>query len=113
MSADKATPRPWRLTPSIDGRNVYLVSTHGGLVPVAQPYRADAFDAEEEASCIDGKERCEAARANAALIVRAVNAHEALVSALRTMVDRFQPGTSFPELDAARAALALAEGGDR
>ena len=52
--------------------------------------------------------------ANAAYIVKAVNAHEALVAALRGLEYRKEPGTfcdhaaePCPRCEAARAALAL------
>ena len=60
------------------------------------------------------------ADANAALIVRAVNSHDALVAALRGLVDRLDDhfggrdrSTDWREQEAARAALEQAEGGAR
>ena len=114
---DSTTPRPWRVAIGGGTDNaLYLASKGAGYVPLATPYREDAFTAEEEASCIEARERCTAARANAALIVRAVNAHEAMRDALWLALACGVPGTTKDGRDVAEilsAALTLAnEGGD-
>ena len=71
MSEDKATPRPWTLA------GEYMVGM--GKRPVAS---TDVYNSNQ-----DTMRHREENQANAQLIVRAVNNHEALVEALR-MIDK-------------------------
>ena len=72
------TPLPWRVTGGLSG-DAMIASDRDGYVPLRTPFREDAFR--------DGPDRSshsnETLMANAALIVRAVNGHDELVSALR------------------------------
>lgn len=67
---DNTTPRPWGLTPSFEGRQ-FLANREHGYVPLQAP----ALGEPEHATAI----------ANAALIVRAVNAHDDLVATLTSI----------------------------
>jgi len=91
MSTSKATARPWVL-----GSNGAIMGSDGSAIGVV------------------------ATDANAALIVRAVNSHEALVAALRGIIQAWDTDSgdyyvtntlTDDDIDQARAALALAEQG--
>lgn len=104
----KATPRPYALMESSTSDNrgafhLYLIEEKTG----------------RKIAAIWGKD--EEKSATGALLVRAVNAHEALAAALRELLDRYTDlvncgdcGSWDPEKEhqviAARAALALADG---
>lgn len=110
MSASKATARPWRALRWWESAGMAL---------------ADASDDEERAEwarCkvvwIEGAngeivcaahDLAEIEPDDAALIVRAVNSHDALVAALRDLLDGSEPWDE--RATRARAALALAEQG--
>lgn len=68
MNTDKATPRPWNI------ESYYAI--WADKVPIAQ--------------MISHGKTEEATKANAALIVKAVNLHDELVKALRDHVDMFE-----------------------
>lgn len=101
MSNDKATPRPW----AWEWCGVDAIITKGDSVP---PNIGFLFG--------DTPEMHEAAAANAALIVRAVNSHDALVAALHDLREWVRnPGPDDGAANdaiilAADAALALAKG---
>ena len=99
MDTSKATPRPWRTQATWP----HLV--HGG------PHNRQIADTREaHCTCYTEEEA-----ANAALIVKAVNAHDALVEALRAVeadyMDRGDCALHTKLGTTIRAALALAEGG--
>jgi len=75
MNEDKATPRPWTLA------GEYMVSM--GKRPIAS---TDVYNSNQ-----DTMRHREENQANAQLIVRAVNNHEALVEALRKITERYKP----------------------
>ena len=104
IATDRTAARPWR----VSGR--YLASEHNGYVRIASPFQPDAWGAEKDA--------------NAALIVRAVNNHDALMEALEAVLcakfieEQIQLGhaerhdhtmTMDDALDQARAALDAAK----
>jgi hypothetical protein len=103
----KHTPTPWIVTNGVqiwrDGHSSLASPRICSLANAAQP--VEQLTAEEMA-------------ANAAFIVRAVNAHEELVAAARALLDRlddittdaFSKGGEAVEREALRAALAKAEG---
>jgi hypothetical protein len=108
MDTSKATPRPWTVetnpTPMILTDLVINCRTDADHSPI-HVARMVAWNGPEAA-------------ANAALIVRAVNAHDTLVAALRAMLavpdimDRTEHFRAYVEAqEQARAALALADGG--
>ena len=99
MQTDKATPRPWRAHGCvIEAASRCVTVTRGGIA------RADWQD-----DCPDAR-----------LIVRAVNAHDALVSALDELLKRAStchcwdhkdnPTELCKAVDSARAALRAAKG---
>jgi hypothetical protein len=77
--SDKATPRPWVTGPDLDncggGRNILADTESENSVRIAHTNRV-VYGGEELVSEAE-------ARANAELIVRAVNAHDDLVAALK------------------------------
>jgi len=94
MSTSKATARPWAT--ERDGGVSIITDRDGNTVCVMM------------------------SEANAALIVRAVNSHEALVAALRGIIQAWDTDSgdyyvtntlTDDDIDQARAALALAEQG--
>ena len=93
MDTSKATARPWATSAvtEADGSTIWDVCA------------ADAGDMIADLKGLDNAE------ADAALIVRAVNSHEALVAALRDLLDGSEPWDV--RATQARAALALAEQG--
>lgn len=93
------TPTPW------DFDDLYVISEDGmtkgdgsgWIVAKISPHNGDGAG--------------ETDRANAELIVRAVNAHEALLTAAKKADEAFRrEGYSGPERDGLRAAISLAEG---
>lgn len=94
---DGATPRPWRVAPddlSVMGAapvHRHICGTVSNHVPTLAEMRA-----------------------NARLIVRAVNSHDALVAALEDIVTRlvtgFPDANEYPPVKKARSALSLARG---
>ena len=90
MDMSKATARPWRWD------ELQLIGADGEFVIDSAPYEGQWFDGDN-------------AEANKSLIVRAVNSHEALVAALRDLLDGSEPWDV--RATQARAALALAEQG--
>ena len=100
MNADNTTPRPWRF--DTIKRAVTMGSTRDRMVRTV--------DGEIVAS-LDGD--IATAQANAALIVRAVNSHDALRDALAEMLadaeTMREPYRNEAICERARAALALAE----
>jgi hypothetical protein len=85
--SQQATPRPWRVTPAYQG-------------PLTDKFKSTPFaigGADGFEPCLilgDGKLNAGTAEANAQLIVTAVNAHDALVAAIKEAVRRI------PYLDA-------------
>lgn len=76
------TPTPWKLTPYRDGDKEMFITARkcelaGGIAIIPRDDRTEDQDREIEA--------------NAALIVRAVNSHAALVKALRQVLSQFEP----------------------
>jgi hypothetical protein len=100
-----ASPRPWRYT-----ANTSDLYDSGAAFFVLARHPAGEFDVCE----IHGTLGCE--EADAALIVRAVNAHDALVEALEAVYEAFIDtglDASWEVADSkARAALRLARGDD-
>lgn len=100
MDTSKATARPWRWD------ELQLIGADGGFVIDSAPYEGQWFAGDND-------------DANKALIVRAVNGHDALVAALRDLLAvcdeadvAWIGSTDVCRLrDQARAALALAEQG--
>jgi len=89
-----ATPRPWRVHDRYDDE----VWAGGGWVAACVPNPDKRSDENETGA------------ANADLIVRAVNAHDALVAALRGIITlNHTPETYESAISAACAALKLAE----
>lgn len=94
MSTSKATARPWIADSYYtDGKRVEI-RMNGVRIARMLPASAKSPSEAEQT-------------ANAALIVRAVNSHEALVAALRGMLQH----AGWAASEKARAALALAEQG--
>jgi len=92
MTDTKHTPTPWTQDDTVITRNSRVIASVRDL-------------------CTDSQ--LPEDRANAAHIVRCVNAHDELVAALRNLVDETdhsiaKGGTLMVTLDAARAALAKA-----
>jgi hypothetical protein len=88
------TPLPWHIEKSGDGR--YAIEDASGTIRIALMCDSDS-DAEE--------------LADAALIVRAVNSHQALVSVLQRIAAEVNALDMSPVLwDDMHAALALAQG---
>lgn len=100
-----ATPRPWRV--GVDGD----VFAGGHVVSLIADADGDQVEAANVLSTNISKAE---ARANAALIVRAVNAHDELVALLSAWVDSTdrseQTGSMRPVYEAARALLARIKG---
>lgn len=106
MDTSKATARPWRWD------ELQLIGADGGFVIDSAPYEGQWFAGDND-------------DANKALIVRAVNSHDALVAALRVLMQYAGCGDYCESersdapcdcgcdsaRDKARAALALAEQG--
>jgi hypothetical protein len=92
----KSTPTPWiRFATPL---NEWIGSMTTGQIACDRPAEADQSQWED----------------NAALIVRAVNAHEAMKKALELILDDYTHGTWWPDSDelipTVKKALALAEG---
>ena len=98
MSTSKATARPWRVG---DAGTTVFGPPNGNPSPKTIATISYAK--------LRGVEQYDESAANAALIVRAVNSHEALVAALRDLLDGSEPWDV--RATQARAALALAEQG--
>ena len=99
---DGATPRPWKVTttPFARGERV-RISGESTIV----------------ANVLSDPNKRMMSRANAELIVRAVNSHDQLVAALRRAIRYFDEAEQHREawgkmVDDFRAALAAAEGGE-
>lgn len=118
MDTSKATARPWVIHQSSRYRGD--INMAWDIATEAATWDAKDYDEDEDtmgtwqfpadyrriATTSDmGPE----AKANAALIVRAVNSHDALVAALRDLLDGSEPWDV--RATQARAALALAEQG--
>ena len=104
----QATPRPWEMRPAQIGQTVDADGSRDfgiGAVIGDQNYCiAETFWRVDQLTFAP-------AEANARLIVRAVNSHDALVKALVNSLLGLDPYTNPPELlEQARAALALARG---
>jgi len=86
MTATKHTPTPWSAAISMDGR-------HNGFSILA-PWDCDGNEPYHPliAKTFHNHGHCdmETSRANAAYIVKAVNAHEALVEALENLVENYR-----------------------
>jgi hypothetical protein len=101
----KTTPTPWEVERHANGC-IFITGLHARRGDIA-----DLYHKADDGNIITKDN----AWANAALIVTAVNAHEAMKAALRRMVNHFamlpsdmdEPGSVMAE---ARAALRLAEG---
>ena len=107
MSTSNATARPWEVlsTATKNPRTSEWREIRSGVAGVV---RCDSFDVHRSGeSYTECGVRISAA--DAALIVRAVNSHEALVAALRDLLDGSEPWDV--RATQARAALALAEQG--
>ena len=92
---DKATPRPWALKEHGYGAS-YLVIEGPDQAPVCGLWIAEAVAAQQ--------------RANARLIVKAVNEREELIGALRRVLKYFDDSLiQSPWLDTERAILRKAE----
>jgi len=102
------TPTPWRVEPLPDGRfGKDWKTIWSGQTPVvlADSFKRTDF---EETECHHGVQISDD---DAELIVRAVNAHEALLTAAKKADEAFRrEGYSGPERDGLRAAISLAEG---
>lgn len=89
------TPTPWEVSDHV-GAYDYAIGNDDYFVAYMQVLPVDGAD-----------------KANAALIVRAVNSHEALVAALEKLTEFATEGVAVPEswdvILNARAALALAK----
>lgn len=98
MDTSKATARPWRADrePLPSSR---FANPRAAYIPIRSAAGTVAL-------VVSGNGRD---FANAALIVRAVNSHEAMVAALRDLLDGSDPWDE--RATRARAALALAEQG--
>lgn len=104
------SPLPWRVSDSVDEGGMIEISDDGEVTSLAEvaPYNeaVTAGHADAEAIAIG--------RANAAFIVRAVNAHDALKTSLAELLDWFVGGDDYADVTLAercakaRAALALA-----
>ena len=101
------TKTPWRIVSRTDGADIVTGDYPGGRARlIASCWSGGSDDADD------------AARANAEFILRAVNAHDDLLAALRGMVEMFEhriynrpgPIDAAQRWDAARAAIAKAEG---
>lgn len=113
MSTEKVahSPLPWRLSIPSDSENDPALGMADGAYVMGGDGPDDVI-----ADCAYGEEGL----ANAALIVRCVNAHEGLVEALKAIIDGSADRKSVAEfggntlddalLAQARAALAMAEG---
>ena len=97
MTQGKPTPTPWRFGNSDEGVRLILGGPRKRYVATVQIYQTP-----RAYGIADEPER----EANAALIVRAINAHEAMKEALRELMHH--PG-SITAHEQARAALKLAE----
>ena len=96
-----ATPRPWTVErhDQDDGSINYEIWTNGWVLIATYHRVVTLSDADNER-----------AREDAALIVRAVNAHDDLVAALKAAMDHIGNGYQPPDLiEQANAALAKAE----
>ena len=89
VDISKATPRPWTTDM---GNNVWSCVYKGTLIAEMAP----GHDHEVE-------------DANAELIVRAVNSHDAMLTSLKELLAR-DPGLWTPAIERARAAIRIAEG---
>jgi hypothetical protein len=115
MSKDRTTPRPWYvgMRPEYDGEYITADRIVGG------PTGHDEYDRENGVWALEGDEPCVVAQpddqANAELIVRAVNNHDELVAALRSLCDWCEAtdtdGSVYVSeaITKARAAIAKAE----
>lgn len=94
----KATPRPWR----VDDEGFIKYGRHSDYLKLQSAWIEDAWINDKEAI------------ANAALIVRAVNSHDALVEACREFARKVEAGEAHSVRSYAqmKAALALAEASD-
>lgn len=105
------TPTPWSLSDLSQGNGRLLRETlriygDGKHIATITPNTANALTPDSDAE----------ARANAAAIVRAVNAHDALVDALKANIAQWESWKAFEGeepacITQARAALAKAKGG--
>ncbi len=99
MSADlsKATPRPWRVGGEDDWDGIEITAaSRKGMLEIVFVSVDNVFEAEQ--------------RANAALIVKAVNERDELIEVLRDATDKLcHYATNYPEPD----ALAIINRSDR
>ena len=113
-----ATARPWSVIDSMNHIHAFpITNEHGESVGCV--YSAETISSDDKAS--KKLDRQPTAKANAALIVRAVNSHDALVEALEKAYSRLQTceGDKTPdgesrenieELELIESALKLAKG---
>lgn len=105
---DKATPLPWFLHDFSSAAELFGYEQSPGQVTISCDHPA-TLSVAVMAKAITGE--IEEARANALLIVRAVNNFGALIEILRDLLDA--AGNPSPELlKRAAAVLSAAEGGD-
>ena len=102
VDISKATPRPW----IVEGTLVYALEQDGWRG--GKPAMRNRFSA----SMARGPATPDAElEANAELVVRAVNSHDAMLASLKELLAR-DPGLWTPALERARAAIRIAEGED-
>ncbi len=97
VDISKATPRPWFVQPNF--LTIYNMSNGNVGLTCAV------------ASVLKDQPGPDAAKANAALIVRAVNSYDAMLASLKELLAR-DPGLWTPAIERARAAIRIAEGED-
>lgn len=111
MGSAETTPRPWDYVPSTEHHGPYITSDFGGTI--ADLYLMSELGALSVRNGGTSKPVHffhEMADPNAELIVRAVNAHDALL-AFAEYVAGMDPNNRAPLFENARAVIALAKGG--
>lgn len=102
---DTATARPWKIDDNGDANCYYIATVDGHHI-----CRVECLDESIE----DESEADEIANANAALIVRAVNSHEALLEACKKALKRYKNllrgSEYYEEEQALERAIKQAEG---
>lgn len=109
MSEQKHTSGPWQVMNEYDGANIVIANVDGETFSDGTSTFSFDFVCDTLPDDGDGSRSPEIARANAAFIVRACNAHDDLVASLRDLLRLHEAHHNHPDHAKARRVLQRVE----